>query len=388
MKNWNNWLARGKVTPYFQPILSVENQKIFGYEVLGRLILPNGQVESLGPLFNATLPPGALPEEKDELEALKRETDRDLRLQALSLLGSSEDRGFHIFFNISPSQMYRHLTSGTTEPPFTMQIIRESGFPPERVIIEITEERFDEELEALEDLLSLYRTEGFRVAVDDVGSESSNLDRIGLFHPDIIKVDLQLLRRSIYSRSFKEILVHLARLGESVGSALLFEGIETSEELHHAMETGARYLQGFFFSEALPHILPPDPFQDLIVKGLDLLLTRSQTSIHHRVTWEDQILSVLERFPLGVETSPRGDLSLNCTMESHEASPIYRIYLTDAKGYQLTPNLVLSPSGKFISDPASLGKNWSTRPYFFDHIYQSRSSEGPVGHVTNLPGCF
>lgn len=369
MQDWQTWLASGTIVPHFQPIISVETQQIYGYEVLGRLLFPTGKTESMGPFFNADIPKDSPLEEKNALEDLKRTVDRTLRKKAIEILAASEDQEAKVFFNVSPSQMYRYVTSGNGGTPQTIQLIRDAGFSPHRVVIEITEERFEADLESLQELLALYRQEGFRVAVDDVGSESSNLDRIGLFHPEIIKVDLQLLRRSLHSRSFKKILVHLAKLGESVGSSLLFEGVESQEELYQALETGARYLQGFYFSRAQAELLPRDRFSTLMKQGLDQLLIRRQGSILQSAKWEQIIRNQLDSLEIHIEKDANVPLVV-CTPTEPLSRFLHRAYLTDHKGYQVSPNLTWDLQGLPQYDSKPLGHNWSTRPYFFDHLFK------------------
>lgn len=139
--------------------------------------------------------------------------------------------------------------------PYTIRLVKEFGLDPSKVVIEIVEEHFDGSIESLRPLIFRYKEEGFLVAIDDLGSRSSNLDRIGIFHPDILKVDLQMLRHSVISRNFQEILFTISKLSESLGCSLLFEGIENETELFQSLTYSARFLQGFYFAEALPNMV-------------------------------------------------------------------------------------------------------------------------------------
>src|SRR6185369_10518064 len=104
------------------------------------------------------------------------------------------------------------------------------------------------------------RAHGCAIAVDDVGAESSNLDRIGSFEPDIIKVDAAMLRRSHHNRSFRQVLKGVSSMAEGLGAALLFEGVETQDDLEQSLEFGARYAQGWYFAKAGPEPLLRETF--------------------------------------------------------------------------------------------------------------------------------
>ncbi|MCG3057177.1 EAL domain-containing protein, partial [Escherichia coli] len=71
-----------------------------------------------------------------------------------------------------------------------------------RVVLEITEHNFNGDIESLQHLLKYYQTYGIKVAIDNIGKESSNLDRIGLLSPDILKVDLHILRQTAMTQSY------------------------------------------------------------------------------------------------------------------------------------------------------------------------------------------
>ncbi|MCE9500327.1 MAG: EAL domain-containing protein, partial [Leptospira sp.] len=266
-KDWLEFIKSGKVLPYFQPIVSLESCSVFGYEALGRIEFPGGRIESLGSFFGARI-------ESQEFFELQKKIDLEIRALSMRFLLEDPNRESKLFINISPLTMMSELRELEKEIPFTIRQSRELGIQSSRIIIEMTEGSFNFNPEVVRPLIETYRAEGFLIAIDDVGSESSNLDRIGLFHPDIIKVDLQLLRRSVLHRSFQEIIQTLSVLSESLGSSLIFEGIETEEELYKAMSSGSRYLQGFIFAKAREDFAKEMEFQEQLSPFLSLFYTR------------------------------------------------------------------------------------------------------------------
>ncbi len=372
---WRAWLAQGTLEPYFQAIFSVQNQDIYGYEVLGRRLDADGQVQSLGPFFESG-DAAELSNPQSPLLELKREVDLQLRAKALARFQQEAPPATQLFINMPPSLMAR-WTPGENKLPTSIRMIRESGVDPRRNVMEITEEAFPGHLEPFLELVAQYRREGYRIALDDVGAESSNLDRMGLFHPDIVKVDLALIKRAIDSRNFREILFGLARLAESLGSELLFEGIENDEELYNALDKGASYLQGFLFSRPSATFAPMEPVGTAvsrapgISRALEVFHSRKINELRARAKRENQIQGILSLLPLELDGQV-GQVTIGARTLDGMQDLAFRFYVTDLSGRQVSPNYQLL-DGAWQIDRAFLGRNWSTRPYFFDHVYQSFS---------------
>ncbi|GBF48686.1 signal transduction protein [Leptospira ryugenii] len=375
---WERWLGTGTLVPVFQPILSSESTAIFGYEVLGRIETNRG-LESLGSFFLAVDESRGSKQDfvrTSELFRIKKKIDREIRYQALLKFKEEAPPETCLFINISPHLMYDLLHSFPTKLPFTIQKVRELGIDPSRIVIEITEERFEHNLEILKPILNLYRKEGFRIAVDDAGSEASNLDRIGLFHPEIIKVDLQMLRRSTFSRNFKEILLNLSKLGESLGSSLLFEGIETKDELYNSLNYGARYIQGYHFSKPEREFSKRFQYRQEMSHALEYFHKRKNEEMETQIQWEMKWKEKLSQVSLGFTCI---DGVWECDLSNQEAiskdSDFFRMYITNPFGFQVSPNYIHDHKKGLIADYSYLGKNWSWRPYFFEHIHKSRTSK-------------
>ncbi len=378
--DWERWLASGEIVPVFQPILSSESTGVFGYEVLGRLKNQNG-IESLGPFFLAIDEARGTKLDfyrTSELFRIKKKVDRDIRYQALKKFKEEAPPETKLFLNVSPHLMYDTLQSFSPKLPYTIRVVRELGIDPSRIVIEITEERFEYNLEVLKPILNLYRNEGFSIAVDDAGSEASNLDRIGLYHPEIIKVDLQMLRRSTFSRNFKEILLNLSRLGESLGSSLLFEGIESNDELYNSLNYGARYIQGYYFSKPQSDFAKKFEFRKEMSGALEYFHARKNEEMEAQIRWESKWKEKLSRVTLGFDNHDgvwewdSKDLS-----EISKDRDFFRMYITNPFGFQLSPNYFQDGKKGMLADYSFLGKNWSWRPYFFEHIHKSRTSKDP-----------
>ncbi|XDD47656.1 EAL domain-containing protein [Leptospira sp. WS39.C2] len=368
VREWKEWFAGGELTPVFQPILSSESTGIYGYELLGRLSTPQGLI-SLGEFFlSHTLG-------YDELFYLKKEVDEAIRFSALQKFEKEAPPETKLFINISPSILYHALLHLETTLPQTIRMVREVGLDPTRIVIEITEERFPHNLELLKPILNLYRKEGFSIAVDDAGSEASNLDRIGLFHPEIIKVDLQMLRRSTFSRNFKEILLNLSKLGESLGSSLLFEGIESEDELYNALNYGARYIQGYYFAKPELNFAGRFEYRSEMQSSLEYFHARKQKEMNEQIEWETIWKNKLSEIVMGFgEEDGIWEWKEHFSTSVFGDGDFFRMYITNHMGFQVSPNYARSELGDMKPDYSFLGKNWSFRPYFFEHLHKSKTS--------------
>jgi hypothetical protein len=122
-----------------------------------------------------------------------------------------------------------------------------AGLSADKIAVEILEARIDD-INRLRHLAGLLRESGFLLVLDDVGSGHSNLDRIPLIQPDILKVDRSLIARIDCDYHKQETLKSLVGLSRKIGSLVVAEGVETEGEAIVALELGADFLQGFFLS--------------------------------------------------------------------------------------------------------------------------------------------
>jgi EAL domain-containing protein (putative c-di-GMP-specific phosphodiesterase class I) len=361
MSNWPELLSEGRLVPYFQPIVSTESMKVAAFEALGRLDL-GGQVVSLGPFFH--------PSVSDERQPLLiKQIDRLVRKAAMTLFLGAEPET-RLFLNIRPGHMLDHLSNPDHELPWTLRTCLEIGLDPKRLVIELTEEAIAADTQHLKILIEQYRAHGCAIAIDDVGAESSNLDRVGYFEPDIIKVDAVMLRRSRQERSFREVLRGLSTMAEGLGSSLLFEGVESEADLEQALLYGARYIQGFYLAPALSSFVPTTTYAAQVRPVLQRFGAGLEA---HAEQVKARIRSVSEALaapPTPVLTAGRWDFSLPDLERWKDLA--CRVFLTDHAGFQVSPNFELV-NGTWVPELRGLGTCRAMRPYFpgaSDHRWQ------------------
>ncbi|MBK9498599.1 MAG: EAL domain-containing protein [Leptospiraceae bacterium] len=372
-EEWIELLDEGSIVPFFQPILSIENKSVFGYESLARLVMPDGSIKTIGEFFllNQSEFKSDILGHK-EFRRFQRSIDQKLREQALHLLANDPNQHSKLFLNISPAIMMSYIDGSnlTNELPSTIRNVKEFGISPERIVIEVTEDYIHKNLEALKPLINLYKDFGFLIAIDDLGSKSSNLDRIGIFRPDIIKVDMQMLRMSLVERSYKEILYTLSRLGESLGISLLFEGVETVSEMYQAMSFGSRYLQGFLFDRAMASPPEKNKYTNQLNGLVDSFYSIKIEEIKQKVNWESRIEVLIQKIADEIQFHEDGTLVSYSEVFTVDET-IFRFFVTDLHGNQASPNYIKKKNSEIVIQRHTRNNNWSWRPYFLNHLYES-----------------
>lgn len=341
--------------PLLQPIFSVEEQTVVAYESLGR------KRDDLGNLV-------AVPEFSDpHVSALRMSIiDRQLLGLALTKIQSTKDL---LFVNMSPDQVILEYEESRSNTLPISDLVNSYGIPLNQIVIEITEKSGSYGTDVLAAGVELLREQGFGIALDDVGSESSNLERLGAIKPDIIKIDLNLLKKSIEKREYQSILEYLKQISLSIGSQLLFEGIETEEELYRAISSGASLLQGYFLGRPSEQNHDKRSICDIVVPHLKLYHEMKRREVATEIEFEKQIKSKLNSIHLKtikldnrVIIDPHSFFKL----DSH----IKRVYVTDWQGTQVSPYYERTSETGFSENLLLIQKNWSYMPFFYKHVKQ------------------
>jgi EAL domain-containing protein (putative c-di-GMP-specific phosphodiesterase class I) len=130
--------------------------------------------------------------------------------------------------------------------------LKQSGLPPERLEVEITETLFLEKSEHVLSTLHALRSKGVRIAMDDFGTGYSSLSYLRSFPFDKIKIDRSFVRE-IYANVEQQAIVRaIMSLGSSLGMTITAEGIESEAELAFLKAVGCDQAQGYLFSKAVP----------------------------------------------------------------------------------------------------------------------------------------
>ncbi|GAB6113601.1 GGDEF domain-containing protein [Desulfomicrobium salsuginis] len=237
-------VRNGQIHVLFQPIYDFKKGTVLAWEALSRG--PRGsEFESPALLFDFA-------EQTGQLFVL----EQTCRAKAIETVGALAP-GQRLFLNIHP----RAVVDPTFAPGRTLELIQAYGLEPENIVFEITERHSIKDFSSFHKTLDHYRSQGFKVAVDDAGTGYSGLSTIAALQPDYIKVDMSLVRdidKDPVRRALMETMVTLAG---RIGSEIIAEGIETKGEAGALIEIGVHYGQGYFLSR--PHFPKPETHLDI-----------------------------------------------------------------------------------------------------------------------------
>lgn len=221
-------LQQRALQPLFQPIFSLVDAEIIGFEALIRGP-SDSPLHSPIQLFKTAVACRKL----EPLEMLCRE----LSIKAFAVSGVAGK----LFLNVNP------LILLTSDHPsgLTKSMLQAAGLDPARVVIEISEQYQVEDAALLIKAVHHYRELGFSIAIDDLGSGFSGLKLWSELQPDIVKIDRYFISDVHRDPTKRAFVQNIIRLAKATGSQIVAEGIETEEELLLCRELGADLAQGY-----------------------------------------------------------------------------------------------------------------------------------------------
>jgi len=146
--------------------------------------------------------------------------------------------------NFLPNAVYKPEVCIRT----TLEAARTHSFPTDRIIFEVTEGEKVEDGPWFATILREYKRYGFLTAIDDFGAGYAGLTLLADFTPDIIKLDMALVRGVDASRSRQAIARGMVRVCQEMGVLVIAEGVETAGERDFFLDEGVTLMQGYFFA--------------------------------------------------------------------------------------------------------------------------------------------
>jgi len=345
--------TQDNVIAYFQPIFSAETNDIYAYEVLGRYLDNDGKIKSLGPFFTN---PDTSPD-----EALR--VDRIVRKYAIKKY-VEEKRKEYLFINIRLVWLLPFVEN--PEEMITLQLAKEFGIDPEKLVIEITEEDFNSSEEYLRAIVH-YKRAGCRIALDDYGKEASNIDRLAKLQPDIIKINIDYIHNSETSYHYREYLRSIAVFADSVGIEVLYEGVETERQLDICISSKGRFYQGFLIAVPQPSmrdmVINSSVFSALIETEYKTIQSKAIYVDNVKNSLDDQVEHFLLKNPFDAEKI-NNDTYLVTLL--HELPEVKRVYLCSRQGVQLSNNIERHLEDVIFREYKN--KNWAWRGYFHESL--------------------
>ena len=130
----------------------------------------------------------------------------------------------------------------------TLATARATGLPPERLIFEFTENEEMGDPSHVAGIIETYKAMGFGTALDDFGAGYAGLSLLARFQPDMLKLDMELIRGLENSVARRTIVASVVGMCQSLGLTVIAEGVETAAELDALTAMGIRYIQGYLFA--------------------------------------------------------------------------------------------------------------------------------------------
>lgn len=225
-------------TMAFHPIVDIRTGTSWGYEALVR----GANGEGAGTVLSRV----------DETNRYK--FDQACRVKAIELAGHlfPRDGQEKLSINFMPNAVYEPSACIKA----TLLAANRVGFDPRRLMFEFTENEHMTDADHVSRIVDAYRRMGFTTALDDFGAGYAGLNLLAQFQPDLIKIDMQLIRGIQTSYARQAIVASIVLLARQLDVAVIAEGIETETELRILRATGINLFQGFYFARPLVGRLP------------------------------------------------------------------------------------------------------------------------------------
>ena len=127
-----------------------------------------------------------------------------------------------------------------------------AGIDRNLITVEITESMIGSDFDFMKEQVARFQKLGFPVWMDDFGSGYSSLDVLQSIHFDLIKFDMNFMKRLHEGEDGKIILTELMKMATALGVETICEGVETEEQVRFLQEIGCSKLQGFYYCQAIP----------------------------------------------------------------------------------------------------------------------------------------
>lgn len=228
-------LAQDALTCHYQPIRGLESGELLGFEALARW--PHATRGFVSP--SEFIP---IAEANGLIVPL---TQQLLRVACRDAAAWSAP--VTLSFNLSPL----HLAEADL-PNQVARILAESGLPPERLQLELTEGALLGDLRSGHAMLSELKAMGVRLALDDFGTGHSGLRELQALPFDVIKVDGGFVRAMNSDGGARKIVAAIIGLGESLGLPVVAEGVEEASDVEFLTRLGCDMGQGWLLGRPVP----------------------------------------------------------------------------------------------------------------------------------------
>lgn len=217
-------------TMAFQPIVDLSQGSVWGYEALVR----GADGEGAGHVLSQVN------------EGNRYVFDQASRVKAIEMAGKLlPPDGSHLSINFMPGAVYEPKACIRA----SLTAAERVGLDRSRLMFEFTENERIPDIAHIQNILHEYRKIGFITALDDFGAGYAGLNLLAKFQPDLIKIDMELVRDIATEPAKQVIVAGIVSVARALSITVLAEGIETEREARVLLAAGICLQQGYYFAK-------------------------------------------------------------------------------------------------------------------------------------------
>lgn len=215
----------------FQPIVDTRAKRIWGYEALVRGLNGEGAASILAAVTAEN----------------RYRFDQACRVKAIELAGARMPKGStaKLSINFMPNAVYEPTACIRASLAAAARV----DFNPNRLMFEFTENEKMGDTDHVKHIVASYKKMGFTTALDDFGAGYAGLGLLAKFQPDLIKIDMDLIRGIVASPARQIIIKGIVAMAGELGVTVLAEGVEEEAELRLLQAAGIHLFQGYLFAK-------------------------------------------------------------------------------------------------------------------------------------------
>ena len=227
-------LEQDEFLPYFEPQVDLATGEVTGFEVLARWNHP----------LSGIIAPANFIQVAEENGLIGRLSDQVVAKALRAAAGW--DPSISLSINISPTQL-----TDTWLAQKIVRLLTETGFPAERLVVEITESSLFADLELARAIVTSLKAQGIRLALDDFGTGFSSLSHLRALPFDIIKIDRSFVATLTRDRESAAIVRAVTTLAQAIDVPVTVEGIEDAATYEAVLAIGCAKGQGWYFGKPM-----------------------------------------------------------------------------------------------------------------------------------------
>ena len=231
-------ISKHELEVYYQPQVDLSTGKIIGVEALVRWFHPK-----LGMVSPVQFIPLA-----EEIGLISEIGEWVMKRACMDMTLMCKERSDALSLSINLSA-YQFAEPNLVES--IASILHDTGFPPEKLELEITESLFMEDLAITAEILTILSNQGIRISMDDFGTGYSSLSYLKQFPINTIKVDRSFVKDITEDKDNASIVKATIQMAHSLSLDIVAEGVETEDQLRFLLNQKCDKIQGFYFSKPL-----------------------------------------------------------------------------------------------------------------------------------------